>query len=176
MASGGAYVTHDQTEAMTMGDRVAVLKDGILQQVDTPLALYDKPANLFVAGFIGSPAMNLIEAKAVDGEARIGDYALPVDRTTAARATGGVTLGVRPEAWRIVDADQGGLPVTITVVEELGADTYVYGASDAPGAPEQLVIRVDARRRHQRGQTMHITTDPEQVHVFDTYSGNRLSA
>ncbi len=75
------YVTHDQVEAMTMGDRVAVMKDGYLQQVDTPLKLYDKPVNLFVAGFIGSPQMNLLEATAVDGQAKIGDYLVPVDET-----------------------------------------------------------------------------------------------
>src|SRR5690348_4781632 len=169
------YVTHDQTEAMTMGDRVAVLKDGILQQVDTPLALYDKPANLFVAGFIGSPAMNLVQAQAVDGQAKIDGYTVPIDRAAAAKASGDITVGVRPEAWRIVDGDEGGLPVKVTVVEELGADTYVYGTSDAPGTPEQLVIRVDTRRRHQRGETLRITTDPANVHVFDTASGNRLS-
>ena len=77
------YVTHDQVEAMTMGDRVAVMKDGVLQQVDTPLKLYDKPVNLFVAGFIGSPQMNLLEAKAVDGQAKIGDYLVPVDPTAS---------------------------------------------------------------------------------------------
>ena len=170
------YVTHDQTEAMTMGDRVAVLKDGILQQVDTPLALYDKPANLFVAGFIGSPAMNLLEAKPIDGQARIGDSLLPIDHTAAGKSTGGVTLGVRPEGWRIVDADQDGLPITVTVVEELGADSYIYGTCDLDGAPEELVIRVGGRRDLRRGQTLHVTTDPENVHVFDTTTGNRLSA
>src|SRR5689334_20786833 len=94
------YVTHDQTEAMTMGDRVAVLKDGILQQVDTPLALYDRPANLFVAGFIGSPAMNLITAQIVDGGAKIGDYVVPIARDLLAKAGDDktLTLGVRPEA------------------------------------------------------------------------------
>jgi multiple sugar transport system ATP-binding protein len=167
------YVTHDQTEAMTMGDRVAVLKDGILQQVDTPLALYDRPANLFVAGFIGSPAMNLLEAKSVDGEARVGEFVLPIDRTAAAGASGSITLGVRPEAWRIVD--EGGLPVTVSVVEELGAEAYIYGTSDVPGTPEQIVLRVGARRSHQRGQTVRITSDPAHVHVFDTATGQRLS-
>src|SRR5690349_6328900 len=82
------YVTHDQVEAMTMGDRVAVMKDGILQQVDSPLSLYDKPRNLFVAGFIGSPAMNLIEGLVVDGGVRIGDYTVPVPRETLAKAPG----------------------------------------------------------------------------------------
>jgi multiple sugar transport system ATP-binding protein len=89
------YVTHDQVEAMTMGDRVAVMKDGLLQQVDTPLALYDRPANLFVAGFIGSPAMNLLPAKVSDGDAWVGDLRVPLERDVAARATGDVTLGVR---------------------------------------------------------------------------------
>jgi multiple sugar transport system ATP-binding protein len=169
------YVTHDQTEAMTMGDRVAVMKDGLLQQVDTPLALYDKPSNLFVAGFIGSPAMNLLSAKAVEGGARIGDYEVPIDRAAASRSTGDITVGVRPEAWRIVGAGEGGLPIQITVVEELGADAYVYGTSDVTGTPEQVVIRIDARRDHTKGETLHVTTDPHQVHVFDTESGNRLS-
>src|SRR6478735_4745626 len=79
------YVTHDQVEAMTMGDRVAVMKDGYLQQVDTPLGLYDRPVNLFVAGFIGSPAMNLLEAQAKDGKAQIGDYVVPVDPAASAK-------------------------------------------------------------------------------------------
>src|SRR3954464_14283636 len=96
------YVTHDQVEAMTMGDRVAVLKDGILQQADTPLKLYDRPVNLFVAGFIGSPQMNLLRAHNVEGHARIGDIEVPIDRTAASRAKGDITVGVRPEAWRIV--------------------------------------------------------------------------
>src|SRR5690348_1629485 len=96
------YVTHDQVEAMTMGDRVAVLKDGILQQADTPLNLYDKPKNLFVAGFIGSPAMNLLRAHNVDGHAKLGDIEVPIDRAAATKGHGDITIGVRPENWRIV--------------------------------------------------------------------------
>src|SRR6185312_11347500 len=115
------YVTHDQIEAMTMGDRVAVLKDGVLQQVDTPLNLYDRPRNKFVAGFIGSPAMNLITAQIVDGGAKIGDYVVPIARDLLAKAGDDktLTLGVRPEALHI--ADQG-LPVKVSVIEELGSD------------------------------------------------------
>src|SRR5689334_18140659 len=91
------YVTHDQVEAMTMGDRVAVMKDGVLQQVDTPLSLYDKPVNLFVAGFIGSPQMNLIEARADEsGKAKIGEYLVPVDETASKKMSGNITVGVRP--------------------------------------------------------------------------------
>ncbi|HSE09684.1 MAG TPA: sn-glycerol-3-phosphate ABC transporter ATP-binding protein UgpC [Nocardioidaceae bacterium] len=170
------YVTHDQVEAMTMGDRVAVMKDGLLQQVDTPLNLYDRPANLFVAGFIGSPAMNLVTAKPSDGGAKIGDYVVPVDRTAASKMNGDITVGVRPEAWRIVGESEGGLPVKVAVVEELGADAFLYGTSDVEGTPSQVVVRMEARREIQKGSTVHVMTDPEKVHVFDTTTGERLSA
>ena len=168
------YVTHDQVEAMTMGDRVAVLKDGILQQADTPLNLYDKPANLFVAGFIGSPAMNLLRAHNVEGHARLGHVEVPIPRDTATKAGGDITVGVRPESWRIVGEGEG-IPVKITVVEELGADGFVYGTSGEEGTPDQVIVRIDARRNHQKGETLYVTTDPENVHVFDTDSGLRLN-
>ncbi|MCQ8210113.1 sn-glycerol-3-phosphate ABC transporter ATP-binding protein, partial [Cutibacterium acnes subsp. acnes] len=92
--------THDQVEAMTMGDRVAVMRDGVLQQVDSPLALYDTPKNLFVAGFIGSPAMNLMEGDVVDGGVELGDYVVPVSRDVLAKVPNEtkLTLGIRPEA------------------------------------------------------------------------------
>jgi multiple sugar transport system ATP-binding protein len=169
------YVTHDQVEAMTMGDRVAVLKDGVLQQVDSPLNLYDHPVNLFVAGFIGSPAMNLLSAVVRDGVAHVGTYAVPIDRKAAARATGPITVGVRPEAWRLTDELDGGLPVTVSVVEELGADAYVYGTCTIDGKDEQVVLRVDGRVGHRKGETLWVTTQPDHVHVFDTTTGARLS-
>jgi multiple sugar transport system ATP-binding protein len=169
------YVTHDQIEAMTMGDRVAVMKLGILQQVDTPLNLYDKPANLFVAGFIGSPQMNLIEGVAHEGHAKIGDYTVPVDPAASKKMQGNITVGVRPEAWRLVSAEEGGLPVKVTVVEELGADGYVYGTSGVEGTPHDIIVRISGRQSVQRGETIHVTTDPNEVHVFDTESGERLS-
>ena len=170
------YVTHDQVEAMTMGDRVAVMKDGILQQVDTPLALYDRPVNLFVAGFIGSPAMNLLQATPADDGARIGGYVVPIDREAASRMKGEITVGVRPEAWRLVTESEGGMPVKVTVIEELGADAFLYGTSDVDGTPSQVVVRMEARRDVQKGSTVHVTTDPGKVHVFDTSTGERLSA
>ena len=169
------YVTHDQVEAMTMGDRVAVMKDGYLQQVGTPLNLYDKPVNLFVAGFIGSPQMNLIEATAVDGQAKIGDYLVPVDETAGKRMTGRVVVGVRPEAWRVVGAEGGGLPVQVTVVEELGSDAFVYGTSGVEGTPSNIIVRVGARDTVRKGDVLHVTTDAHDVHVFDAESGERLS-
>ena len=168
------YVTHDQVEAMTMGDRVAVLKDGVLQQADTPLNLYDKPRNLFVAGFIGSPAMNLLRAHNVDGHAKLGDIEVPIDRTAATKGHGDITVGVRPENWRLVGEGEG-IPVKVTFVEELGADGFVYGTSGAEGTPDNVIIRIDARRNHHKGETLYVTTDPQHVHVFDTESGERLS-
>jgi multiple sugar transport system ATP-binding protein len=169
------YVTHDQVEAMTMGDRVAVMNFGVLQQVDTPLKLYDKPVNLFVAGFIGSPAMNLLQAKAADGQAKIGDYLVPVDPTAAKKMQGDITVGVRPESWRIVSSSEQGLPVTVTVVEELGADEFVYGTCDVEGTPGNIIIRVSGRGQAKKGDVIYVTTDPKDVHVFDTASGERLS-
>jgi len=169
------YVTHDQVEAMTMGDRVAVMKLGELMQVDTPLNLYDKPVNLFVAGFIGSPQMNLIEAHAKDGQAQIGEYLVPVDPTASKKMQGDITVGVRPEAWRLVSENEGGLPVDVTVVEELGADGFVYGTSGVEGTPSNIIVRVTGRDHVRKGQTIYVTTDPHNVHVFDTATGDRLS-
>jgi multiple sugar transport system ATP-binding protein len=169
------YVTHDQVEAMTMGDRVAVMKLGVLQQVDTPLRLYDKPKNLFVAGFIGSPQMNLIEARAAEGAAKIGEYLVPVDPTASKTMQGNITVGVRPEAWRMVGNSEAGLPVKVTVVEDLGSDAYVYGNCDVEGTPNNIIIRVSGRDHPLKGETMYVTTDPKNVHVFDTDTGDRLS-
>jgi multiple sugar transport system ATP-binding protein len=172
------YVTHDQIEAMTMGDRVAVMKDGYLQQVDTPLKLYDKPINLFVAGFIGSPQMNLLEATAKDGQAQIGEYLVPVDEASSKQLGPqhtNITVGVRPEAWRIVSQGEGGLPVRVTVIEELGADAYVYGTSGVEGTPNNIIVRTSGRQSPQKGETLYVTTDPRDVHVFDTDTGERLS-
>ncbi|MEJ7629894.1 MAG: sn-glycerol-3-phosphate ABC transporter ATP-binding protein UgpC [Nocardioidaceae bacterium] len=171
------YVTHDQVEAMTLGDRVAVMMRGELMQVDSPLNLYDRPVNLFVAGFIGSPQMNLIEATpSQSGHARIGDYDVPVDPTAASRMKGNSTVGIRPEAWRLVSKEEGGLPVDVTVVEELGADGFVYGTSGIQGTPHDIIVRVSARDSVRKGETIYVTTDPKSVHVFDTDTGERLSA
>ncbi|WP_296605246.1 sn-glycerol-3-phosphate ABC transporter ATP-binding protein UgpC [Nocardioides sp.] len=170
------YVTHDQVEAMTMGDRVAVMSEGVLQQVDTPLALYDRPVNLFVAGFIGSPQMNLMNAVAENRQAKIGTYLVPVDEAAAARMQGNITVGVRPEAWRVVGNGEAGLPVKVTVVEDHGADAFIHGTCGVEGTPSSIVIRVAGRDHPQKGDTMYVTTDPKNVHVFDTETGERLSA
>ena len=177
------YVTHDQVEAMTMGDRVALMKDGILQQVDTPLALYDDPANLFVAGFIGSPAMNLLEGQLTESGATIGGQpiTLPITAQDRAGHTGSVTIGIRPEDLRISDDGQG-LPVKVLVTEELGADAYMYGCAETTDAATTLaggpdvIVRVGARHQLQKGSTVRVTADPKDIHVFDTETGERIGS
>ncbi|MCC9145791.1 MULTISPECIES: sn-glycerol-3-phosphate ABC transporter ATP-binding protein UgpC [unclassified Arthrobacter] len=169
------YVTHDQVEAMTMGDRVAVLKDGILQQVDTPRNLYDHPRNVFVAGFIGSPAMNLLELPVVDGGVAFGGAVYPVESSVLGAAAGNtVTLGVRPEDLETVPEGEG-LRVEVDVVEELGADAYVYGHSSIDGKDYDMVVRVDGRRPPLKGDTLHVRPQKGHVHLFDTSNGERLA-
>ncbi|HET6299757.1 MAG TPA: sn-glycerol-3-phosphate ABC transporter ATP-binding protein UgpC [Kribbella sp.] len=169
------YVTHDQVEAMTMGDRVAVLKDGLLQQVDTPLNLYDAPKNKFVAGFIGSPAMNLLDADLVDGGAKLGDYIVPVERAILAKAGNDktLTLGVRPEAFKVSD---NGLPVKVAVIEELGADAFLYGTAEHNSEHQQIVARIDARMKVEKGSTIHLAAEPDKLHLFSTSTEERLIA
>jgi multiple sugar transport system ATP-binding protein len=168
------YVTHDQVEAMTMGDRVAVLKDGLLQQVDTPRNLYDRPQNVFVAGFIGSPAMNLLELPVVDGGVQFGGSVYPVPADVLEEAHGRtVTLGSRPEDLETVGAGEG-LQVEVDVVEELGADAYVYGHTTLDGKDHDIVARVDGRRPPMKGDSIFVRPQSGHVHLFDTKTGLRL--
>ncbi|HEY6797904.1 MAG TPA: sn-glycerol-3-phosphate ABC transporter ATP-binding protein UgpC [Kineosporiaceae bacterium] len=165
------YVTHDQTEAMTMGDRVCVLKDGLLQQVGTPRELYDQPENVFVAGFIGSPAMNLLEMSVTDGGVQVGDLVWPVERAVLSNAGGKVTVGMRPEDLVIAER---GLAIEIDVVEELGADAYIYGHT-LGGERHDVIARTDGRRPPEKGSTVHFAPKPDHVHLFDASSGLRLA-
>ena len=173
------YVTHDQVEAMTMGDRVAVMKDGVLQQVDTPLALYDAPVNLFVAGFIGSPAMNLMSGKRVEDGVQIGDYVVRIARETLAKADGEetLTIGIRPEQFQI---STEGIGLDVAVVEELGADSYLYGHlaglhDDEVVTAQQFVARVGARTAPEKGQVVRLSAPADQVHVFSNKTEERIS-
>jgi multiple sugar transport system ATP-binding protein len=175
------YVTHDQVEAMTMGDRVAVLKDGYLQQVDTPRNLYDKPDNIFVAGFIGSPAMNLVEVDLDQDGAVLGNYSLPLPRRTMAALAADnartATLGFRPESVQLVGEGEGH-PFEVVVVEELGSDAYAYGTMHtgrSNDGDKLLTLRVDARRPPMKGETVHITINPDDAYVFSSESGRRVS-
>jgi multiple sugar transport system ATP-binding protein len=168
------YVTHDQTEALTMGDRIAVLKDGILQQVGTPRDLYEKPKNVFVAGFIGSPAMNLLPADIVEGGIKFGTLAHAVDRDTLSNAKSSkITVGIRPEDI-IVQTTGDGLTVHVDVVEELGADGYLYGHADVDGNRVDIVARVDGRQHPSIGDSVIVSPKSGHVHAFDAESGERL--
>jgi multiple sugar transport system ATP-binding protein len=170
------YVTHDQVEAMTMGDRVAVLKDGLLQQVGTPLALYDRPENLFVAGFMGSPAMNLLDGRLTSDGVAIGDYVVPVEPQMRTKAEGRtLKVGVRPEAWRVVGTDEPALEVEVIVVEELGADAFLNGRTKQDVGLTEIVARIDARRPPQKGSALCLATNPEWLHLVDADTGERLT-
>jgi multiple sugar transport system ATP-binding protein len=169
------YVTHDQVEAMTMGDRVAVLKDGLLQQVDTPRNLYDNPANAFVAGFIGSPAMNLLNVQVSGGKAHVGGF----DVDVPASAGSMVTVGVRPEGFT---PSATGFKVLVEVVEELGSDAFIYGKpvdesvkfahSGDEGA--QVIVRWDPKSPPKAGETITVSALPTAIHLFDVTTGERL--
>ncbi|CRK57904.1 Glycerol-3-phosphate ABC transporter, ATP-binding protein UgpC (TC 3.A.1.1.3) [Alloactinosynnema sp. L-07] len=166
------YVTHDQVEAMTMGHRVAVLKDGLLQQCDTPRNLYDRPANAFVAGFIGSPAMNLLTVPVSGGVFRLGDVDIPLPRAVTAPK---VTAGIRPESLALAPHSAHGVKLLVELVEELGADALVHASiSAAPNSP-RIVMRVDGRTPPALGEVVNATLrHPEEVHLFDAETGRRL--
>ncbi|MBA3800962.1 MAG: sn-glycerol-3-phosphate ABC transporter ATP-binding protein UgpC [Geodermatophilaceae bacterium] len=178
------YVTHDQVEAMTMGDRVAVLKDGLLLQVDTPRNLYDRPANVFVAGFIGSPAMNLVEVDLTDKGARVGEAVVPLSREVLARLSADgaktATLGFRPESTEVVGEGEGAFAMEVAVVEELGSDAYAYGnlqLSDSDGPTDQLtIVRVDARKPPMKGETIHLRIRSGEEHLFSNADGARIAS
>jgi multiple sugar transport system ATP-binding protein len=172
------YVTHDQAEAMTLGHRVAVLRDGKLQQCGTPRELYDLPVNTFVAGFIGSPAMNLCDVRfGSNGSLSLGAERIEIDDalTSAARSNGrnGLILGLRPEA---LEVGQEGVPAQVEVVEELGADAFVFCVAELEGASVRLVARTDARRVPARGDRVALRPRPNEAHLFDPETGARVVA
>ena len=193
------YVTHDQVEAMTMGDRVAVMKDGLLQQVDTPLALYDRPVNLFVAGFIGTPPMNFLPAQVEGDELVLPFCRVPMPAAVRERASGKdlLIVGIRPE--HIKDADLGDVPgnavrfqAPVDQAEWLGNEQYAYvpfaveGAVkhkldeldkelDGEGMRTQMVVNLDPRSRVREGDDANFVFDPDTMHVFDPESGDCLT-
>ena len=184
------YVTHDQTEALTMGDRIAVLKDGLLQQVGTPREMYDTPNNVFVAGFIGSPAMNIGSFEIVDGAAQLGQTRIPLERSVIAAMTpedkGHLTVGFRPESLDVVSAGaEGAIGVKVNLVEELGSDAFVYGEIVGAGAAAkeihsgagdaQVIVRVDPRAVPLKGDTVWVSVRPGERHVFSSATGARIT-
>ena len=184
------YVTHDQTEALTMGDRIAVLAGGLLQQCGTPQEMYERPANEFVAGFIGSPAMNL-GTFTVDGEwAKIGPARVRLSAATRDALVpedgGKIKIGFRPEGLDLVDESvEDTIPVEVDFVEELGSDAYVYGhlvgdekgeglGSGAEGTSKQLIVRVPPRTAPGRGGVLYVRIREGQQHNFSAATGVRL--
>ena len=184
------YVTHDQTEALTMGDRIAVLAGGVLQQVGTPQEMYERPANEFVAGFIGSPAMNLGKFKVEGNVAKLGTAEVPLSQATldamVPEDEGMITIGFRPEGLEVVSAEtENTIPIEVEFVEELGSDAYIYGhlagadsghglGSGSEGKGEQLIVRVPPRTAPKPGGVIHTRIKEGQQHNFSASTGERL--
>ncbi len=189
------YVTHDQVEAMTLGQRVAVMRDGLILQVDRPQKLYEEPQDLFVAAFIGSPAMNLVEARIDGDEVTFGQYRVPLDLARRPpMKTRDVVLGIRPESFEDAAFAPSGQPTieaTVVVLEELGADSHVLFRVDAPRITAELLeareeatllaeptalfsARVDPKTRGQVGAPLRLAVDPSRFHFFDPASGRSL--
>jgi multiple sugar transport system ATP-binding protein len=156
------FVTHDQIEAMTLADRIVVMQDGIIEQIGTPLELYDNPANEFVATFIGAPSMNLLGGALSGGNVKVGGQLF--DGPSGA---GKIKLGVRPEHLIL---SEGGLPMQVKVVEPTGAETMVFLRFE--GQDVTAVFR--ERHTFESGQTIHLMPDPDHLHVFDAETGARL--
>jgi multiple sugar transport system ATP-binding protein len=161
-------VTHDQIEAMTLADRIVVLNAGRIEQVGTPLELYNSPSNAFVAGFIGSPRMNFLPAVVIsdDGTLRltVGEREVALSRAASGLAAGaGVTLGIRPEHIDVAP-DTGMLTAAVDLVEQLGGETFIYAS--APGL-SQITLRQDGQSQFHRGDPVAIRFAPEHLHIFD---------
>jgi len=167
------YVTHDQVEAMTMGDRVAVMKDGVLQQCDIPRTLYDDPVNSFVAGFIGSPPMNLLSGTVEAGGVKIGSTVLPAGTGLPRPVGEAVTVGLRPESLTPVAAGEG-IPVVVDIVEELGAEAFVY-AQLANGTGGAVIARVEPSAAPGKGDLIHLRVKEGSALFFDAVSGDRIA-
>jgi multiple sugar transport system ATP-binding protein len=191
------YVTHDQVEAMTLGQRVAVMRDGRILQVDRPQKLYEAPQDLFVAAFIGSPAMNLVEARIEGNEVSFGQFRVPLDpvrRPSGQRKE--VVLGIRPESFEDAVFAPSGLPtieISVAVLEELGADSHTFFRVDAPRITAEMLeaqdeatllaeptalfsARVDPKTRARVGESLELALDPSAFHFFDRDSGKALVA
>jgi multiple sugar transport system ATP-binding protein len=194
------YVTHDQIEAMTLGQRVAVMRDGRVVQVDAPQTLYEEPKGLFVAAFIGSPAMNLVEATVKDDAVSFGGFTIPIDHRRSPNVVDGqaVVLGIRPESFEdgtLAPAELPRIDVKVEVLEELGSDAHVFfhvaaktmtaEAVEAAGDDTTLLAdtsgalfaaRVDPHTRARVGGPLQLAVDPQRFHFFDLATGNSLLA
>ena len=165
------YVTHDQSEAMTLGHRVAVLSDGHLQQFAEPRILYREPANTFVAGFIGSPAMNLLTLPVEGGAVRLGGFEIPVAPPADTHAE--VVLGLRPEALELASS---GCAARVEATEDIGADSHVFCETEIAGRIERIVVRVASDDAPEHGERVHLRPSTEAAHFFDPANGGRIAA
>jgi len=170
------YVTHDQVEAMTLGDRLMVMNAGEVEQIGTPLEVYERPASVFVGGFIGSPAMNFLDATIDPGgsEVTVGRDRLPLPRPLPDHAGRRTTLGLRPEHLPLANGADRALHVQVALVEALGADTVVHGEIVGGGAP--ITTRLAGTTRIAAGDRLSLAVDPVHLHLFDPDSGRRLPA
>jgi multiple sugar transport system ATP-binding protein len=162
------YVTHDQIEAMTMADKIVVMQGGHVEQIGAPLDLYDRPANMFVAGFIGSPAMNFLKGRIEGGAFRVGGLSLPLPDTRGAPEGTPVVYGIRPEHWRL---DSAGVPAVVRLVEPTGSETQVVAEVEGT----RVVCAFRERVLQHPGEILHMTPDPGCVHLFDDATGIRLT-
>ena len=169
------YVTHDQVEAMTLADRIVLLNGGKVQQIGAPLELYDRPANRFVATFVGSPGMNLVEGVVAEGAVQVAGARWPIPAGSAVQAGQAVTVGVRPEHLRLFAARPpeaeapGALEMTVDLLEPMGNETYVHGSH----GPQGWVVRVPGAAAVARGQTVWVAADPGRLHLFDAADQRR---
>jgi len=191
------YVTHDQVEAMTLGQRVAVMRDGKLLQVDSPQRLYRDPRNLFVAAFIGSPGMNLVDGMIDDDSIVFGQFRVPLARDHRPAQSGRVVLGIRPEAFADASLARSGRPtidVVVRVVEELGSDVHVLFPVEAPPITAELqetaaqadvllpdaqslfTARVESETSAAVGRRIALAVDPARFHFFDPVTGDSLAS
>ncbi len=169
------YVTHDQTEALTMGDRIAVLNDGYLQQVGTPRELYDAPVNVFVASFIGSPAMNIFTCPLNNSDALLGDATVTVpEEIQAAAENDHIIIGIRPEDLELADPGPNTIPVHLELVEELGSASYLHGR--LVGSQEPIVIRALPNIAPTPGSLIYVRATASGKHFFSPTTQQRLSA
>jgi multiple sugar transport system ATP-binding protein len=174
LATTTVYVTHDQVEAMTMGDRVAVLRDGVLQQCAAPRELYRDPVNVFVAGFMGSPGMNLFTLSILNRAVSLGDWIIPIPREIADTAPE-VVVGIRPEHFEV---DGLGVEIEVEVVEDLGSEAFIYGRLIAgphdATADKPIIARADWRNPPERGARIHLRPSPGHIHFFASDPAGRL--
>ena len=169
------YVTHDQVEAMTMGDRVAVMKDGVLQQCDTPRALYEQPVNAFVAGFIGSPPMNLVQGSVEARGVKVGSTVISVTDALPKPIGDPVTVGLRPEALALAGPGDG-IPAVVRIVEDLGAESFLHvelanGADSSLQAKTNIIARIEPHTTPGNGELVHLRVKDGSMLFFDAETG-----